>query len=303
ILDEGTELIERIKARGPFPMFTSCCPGWVRYVENYEPEAIPHLSSAKSPQQIFGAASKSYYPFLENINPEDVFTVSVMPCVAKKFESERPEMENNNIRNIDAVLTTRELGELIKKYGIKFENLNDSEVDPMMGTYTGAGTIFGVTGGVMEAALRSVKDILENTSLENVDYKIVRGFEGLKEATVTIDGNNYNVAVISGGKTISKFFSENMIKNKNYHFVEFMACPGGCINGGGQPYVTPMEKENKDYKNLRGEVLYSQDKNSNLRKSHKNQAVLDMYENFVNKEEHLHHHLFHTIYTNRKNNK
>lgn len=303
ILEEGTELIERIKAGGPFPMFTSCCPGWVRYVENYEPEAIPHLSSAKSPQQIFGAASKSYYPFVEKLDPKDVFTVSVMPCVAKKFESERPEMENHDTRDIDAVLTTRELGDLIKKYGIKFDTLEDSEVDPMMGTYTGAGTIFGVTGGVMEAALRSVKDILENTSLENVDYQAVRGFEGIKEATVNIAGNDYNVAVISGGKNISKFFSENMMERKNYHFVEFMACPGGCINGGGQPYVIPMEKENKDYRDLRGEVLYSQDRNSDLRKSHKNEAVLAMYENYVNKEKDLHHHLFHTTYTDRKNNK
>lgn len=300
IIEEGTELIERIKNNGPFPMFTSCCPGWIRLVEQFKPEYIKNLSSAKSPQQIFGAASKNYYPYIENLDPKSIFTVSIMPCVAKKFESERDEMNTNGIRDIDAVLTTRELADLIKTFKIDFNNLKDSEVDPMMGTYTGAGTIFGVTGGVMEAALRSVKDILENNSFDNIEYKEVRGFEGIKEATVKINNNEYNIAVVNGGANIFKFFDHNLLTNKNYHFVEFMVCPGGCINGGGQPHLKSFVKEKVDYKEIRGNVLYSQDKASTFRKSHKNPSVIFMYENYLNKDKNLHHSLFHTTYFNRK---
>ncbi|MGL6098278.1 MAG: [FeFe] hydrogenase, group A, partial [Fusobacteriaceae bacterium] len=261
IVEEGTELIDRIKNNGTFPMFTSCCPGWIRFVEQFKPEYIRNLSTAKSPQQIFGAATKNYYPALEKIDPKSIFTVSVMPCVAKKFESEREEMETNGNRDIDAVLTTRELADLIKIYNIDFKNLKESEADPMMGSYTGAGTIFGVTGGVMEAAVRSVKDILEGSSFENIEYRGVRGFDGIKETTVKISGNDYNLAVVSGGANIMKFFDENLIAKNNYHFVEFMACPGGCINGGGQPHVKMSERESSNYVQLRGDVLYSQDKN------------------------------------------
>lgn len=300
IIEEGTELIERVKVGGPFPMFTSCCPGWIRLVENYKPEFIKNLSTTKSPQQIFGAASKNYYPAMEKIDPKSVFTISIMPCVAKKFESERDEMETHSLRDIDAVLTTRELAELIKKYKVDFSDLKPSEVDPMMGEYTGAGTIFGVTGGVMEAAIRSVKDILENSSYETIDFKEVRGFEGIKEASVTIAGTTYNIAVVSGGNNIFKFFNENLATKNNYHFVEFMACPGGCINGGGQPHIKASIKDRVDYKELRGDVLYSQDENAKLRKSHKNPAVLAMYENYISKEKDLHHHLFHTTYVNRR---
>ncbi|MGL5057573.1 MAG: [FeFe] hydrogenase, group A, partial [Fusobacteriaceae bacterium] len=235
IVEEGTELIERVQNNGTFPMFTSCCPGWVRFIENYKPEYIKNLSTAKSPQQIFGAATKNYYPTAKNLDPKSIFTVSIMPCTAKKYESEREEMETHNIRDIDAVLTTRELADLIKKHNIDFNKLEDSEADSIMGEYTGAATLFGVTGGVMEAAIRSVKDILEGTSFENIEYTDVRGFEGIKETTVTIAGNDYNLAIVSGGANIFDFFDKNLVEKNNYHFVEFMVCPGGCINGGGQP--------------------------------------------------------------------
>ena len=299
IIEEGTELIERIQKNGVFPMFTSCCPGWVRFIENYKPEYIKNLSTAKSPQQIFGAATKNYYPAMNNLDPKSIFTVSIMPCVAKKYESERDEMQTHNIRDIDAVLTTRELAELIKMNGIDFKNLAHSEADSIMGEYTGAGIIFGVTGGVMEAALRSVKDIVEGTSLENIEYKEVRGFEGIKEATVKIDNVDYNLAIISGGTNIFRFFEENLVQKNNYHFVEFMVCPGGCINGGGQPHLKASTKDDTGYKELRGEVLYSQDRNSEIRKSHKNPSVLSMYENYINIEKERAHHLFHTTYKNK----
>lgn len=197
IMEEATELIERIKNNGPFPMLTSCCPSWVREVENYFPELVENLSTAKSPQQIFGAASKTYYPQVADIDPKKVFTVTVMPCTSKKFEADRPEMENKGIRNIDAVITTRELARMIKAAKIDFAKLEDSEVDPAMGEYTGAGVIFGATGGVMEAALRTAKDFMENDNLDNVDYEAVRGLAGIREAEVEIAGNEYKLAVVS----------------------------------------------------------------------------------------------------------
>ena len=202
IMEEATELIQRIKTGGPFPMFTSCCPAWVRQVENYYPNFIEHLSSAKSPQQIFGTASKTYYPQVADVDPKNVFTVTIMPCTAKKYEADRPEMENDGIRNIDAVITTRELAKMIKDAKIDFAKLEDSEADPAMGEYTGAGAIFGATGGVMEAALRTAKDFVEGKDLENIEYEQVRGLAGIKEATVEIGGDNYNVAVINGASSL-----------------------------------------------------------------------------------------------------
>lgn len=298
IMEEGTELIERIKENGPFPMFTSCCPGWIRLAENYYPNLLDNISSAKSPQQIFGAASKSYYPFIEKIDPKKVFTVSVMPCTSKKFEADRFEMVNDNIKNIDAVLTTRELAALIKRNNIDFNTLKDEDADPQMGEYTGAGTIFGATGGVMEAALRTAKDLIEGVSLENVDYKEVRGLKGIKEATVKIGGIDYKVAVVHGGSNLFEFIDSGMMDKGNYHFIEVMACPGGCVNGGGQPHVNSIDRENIDIKKIRASVLYKQDENLSKRKSHKNNSVLKMYDTFIGEpNKGKAHELFHLKYT------
>lgn len=280
IMEEATEFVQRVKSNGPFPMFTSCCPSWVRLVENYYPEFLDNLSTAKSPQQIFGTASKTYYPQIEGLDPKDVFTVTVMPCTSKKYEADRSEMIINGIKNIDAVITTRELVKMIKEAKINFADLEDSKADPAMGEYTGAGAIFGATGGVMEAALRSAKDFLENKDLNDIDYTQVRGFDGIKEATVEIDGDNYNVAVINGSSNLFKFMESGKINEKQYHFIEVMACPGGCINGGGQPHISAKEREKVDIKALRASVLYNQDKNLEKRKSHENTALLKMYENY-----------------------
>lgn len=286
IMEEATELIQRINAGGPFPMFTSCCPAWVRQVENYYPELIDNLSSAKSPQQIFGAASKTYYPEISDIDPKNVFTVTVMPCTAKKYEADRPEMENNGLRNIDAVITTRELARMIKARKIDFANLEDGVQDPAMGEYTGAGVIFGATGGVMEAAIRTAKDFVENKDIENIEYEQVRGLDGIKEATVNIGGNDYNVAVINGSANLFKFIESGKMNEKDYHFIEVMACPGGCVDGGGQPHVSASDREKIDVRAVRASVLYNQDKNFAKRKSHKNEALLNMYKNYMGEPGH-----------------
>ena len=300
IMEEGTELLERIKNNGPFPMFTSCCPGWIRLVENYYPEFLDNISSAKSPNQMFGAASKTYYPFISKISPKDVFTVSIMPCVAKKYEIDRPEMVNRGEKNIDASLTTRELVNLIKENQIDFKNLSNGEVDLAMGDYTGAGTIFGATGGVMEAALRTAKDLADGVSLENVEYKEVRGLEGIKEATVELGGREYNIAVINGAANFFKFMNEGIINSKQYHFIEVMACVGGCVNGGGQPQVSSKVRDEIKFRKLRASVLYNQDANLlPYRKSHKNKSLIKMYEDYIGKVGgEIAHELFHVSYKN-----
>ena len=298
IMEEATELLERIKNNGPFPMFTSCCPGWVRQAENYYPQLLENLSSAKSPQQIFGSATKTYYPEISGIDPKNVFTVTVMPCTAKKYEADRPEMEINGVREIDATITTRELAKLIKDAKINFAQLEDGEADPAMGEYTGAGTIFGATGGVMEAAIRSAKEFAEKKELENVDYVEVRGLKGVKEATIEIAGNEYNVAVINGSKNLAEFINSGKIDEKQYHFIEVMACPGGCVNGGGQPHVNNLEIERNDIKTVRASVLYNQDKNLEKRKSHENTAIKKMYETYMGEPgKGLAHKLLHRKYT------
>ena len=297
IMEEATELIERIKVGGPFPMFTSCCPAWVRQVENYYPNLLENLSSAKSPQQIFGAASKTYYPTISDIDPKNVFTVTIMPCTAKKYEADRPEMENNGLRNIDAVITTRELAKMIKDAKIDFSKLEDSEADPAMGEYTGAGAIFGATGGVMEAALRTAKDFVEGKDLENIEYKQVRGLAGIKEATIEIGGANYNVAVINGSSSLFDFINSGKMDEKKYHFIEVMACPGGCVNGGGQPHVNATDRLTMDIRSVRASVLYNQDKNLKKRKSHENVALNKMYDTYMGKPGHgKAHELLHMSY-------
>ena len=281
IMEETTEFLERVKAGGPFPMFTSCCPGWVRLAENYYPEILNNLSSAKSPQQEFGAASKTYYPHITGLDPKSIFTVTIMPCIAKKYEIAREGMEFNGLREIDAVLTTRELARLIKKNKIDFVNLEDGEVDPAMGEHTGAGAIFGATGGVMEAALRTAKDFVEGKDLENVDYTAVRGIDGIKEATVEIGGAEYKVAVVNGSAALFEFMKSGKI-NEGYHFIEVMACNGGCVNGGGQPHVKADDRATMDIRKIRASVLYNQDaKVLEKRKSHQNKALLKMYETYM----------------------
>lgn len=282
IMEEGTELIERIKNNGPFPMYTSCCPGWIRLVENYYPNLLENISSAKSPQQMFGATTKTYYSKLTGIPAEKIFTVTIMPCTAKKFEADREEMVNaDNNRDVDAVLETRELIKLIKDSGIYFDKLKEEEVDKELGYYTGAATIFGATGGVMEAALRTAKDLVENVSLENVEYKAVRGLEGIKEATVKIGGNDYEVAVIHGAANLFKFMESDLAKEKKYHFIEVMSCPGGCVNGGGQPHLTAKQREEVNIAKERAKVLYNQDAKLQYRKSHSNPFILDMYDKYM----------------------
>lgn len=298
IMEEATELIERIEKKGPFPMFTSCCPGWVRQVENYYPELLENLSSAKSPQQIFGTASKTYYPHMSDIDPAKVFTVTIMPCTAKKYEADRPEMEQNGLREIDAVLTTRELAKLIKAAKINFAKLEDEKADPAMGEYTGAAVIFGATGGVMEAAIRTAKEFVESKELDVVDYTEVRGLEGVKEATIEIGGNDYNVAVINGAVNLTEFINSGKMDSKKYHFIEVMTCPGGCVNGGGQPHINNLDVEKVDIKTVRASVLYNQDKNATKRKSHENEALKKMYDTFMGKPGHgKAHELLHFKYT------
>lgn len=287
IKEESLEFIKRIKNGGPFPMFTSCCPSWVRLVQNKYPQYLKNLSTAKSPQQIFGAATKSYYPAISNIDAENIFTVSIMPCIAKKYEADLDYNNINGIKEIDAVITAREFAKLIKEQKIPFTKLEDSDADPAMGEYSGAGVIFGATGGVMEAAIRSAKDIMENKELDNIEYKQIRGFNGIKESSVEINGQTYNIAVVNGANNFTEFIESGKINEKQYHFIEVMACEGGCINGGGQPHVSSETRTNVDYKKLRASVLYNQDKNKPLekRKSHKNPSIVKMYENFVYKQE------------------
>ena len=242
--------------------------------------------------------TQTYYPEVSKIDPKNIFTVTVMPCTAKKYEADRPEMEVNGLREIDATITTRELAKLIKDAKINFVQLEDSEADPAMGEYTGAGTIFGATGGVMEAAIRSAKEFAEKKELENVDYVEVRGLQGVKEAIVEIAGNEYNVAVINGAKNLAEFINSGKINEKQYHFIEVMACPGGCVNGGGQPHVNNLEIEKNDIKTIRASVLYNQDKNAAKRKSHENTAIKKMYETYMGEPgKGLAHKLLHRKYT------
>ena len=298
IMEEGTELLERIENNGTLPLFTSCSPGWIRYIEQYQPSYLENLSSCKSPNQMCGAMVKHYLAPKLNVKPEDVVVVSVMPCIAKKSEAKRSEMEFDGIRDVDYVLTTRELAALIKRRGIDFVNLEDYKPTSPLAEFTGAGNIFGATGGVMEAAIRTVAEILEGKELDSIDYEVVRGNKEIKEATVILGGKEINVAVVHGGKAIKEFFEILEKGEKQYHFVEFMGCVGGCINGGGQPIVKCDVLEKVDVKALRAKALYDQDANMPLRKSHKNESVMKAYEEFLGKPgSHKAHDLLHTHYS------
>ena len=301
IVEEATELLNRIKNGGKLPMITSCSPGWVRYLEYYYPELTDNLSTCKSPHQMLGALTKTYYAEKMGINPADIYMVSIMPCVAKKTEKVRPHMDGAGYPDVDAVLTTRELAKLIKENGIMFDKLPKGEYDSPMGEFTGAGVIFGATGGVMEAALRTAVYYLTGEKPANPEFTDVRGMEGIKEATYDVGGVKVKVAVASGLKN-AKVICEK-IKNgtADYQFVEIMCCPGGCVNGGGQPIVSNDVKMSVDYKALRANALYTQDEKATLRCSHENPFVQDVYKNYLGEVGgEKAHHLLHTVYFKRK---
>jgi iron-only hydrogenase group A len=299
ILEEGTELLNRIKNGGKLPLITSCSPGWIKFCEHNYHEFLDNLSSCKSPQQMFGAVAKSYYAELMGIDPKNIFVVSIMPCTAKKFEAGREELNVNGISDVDAVLTTRELAKMIKQARIDFNFISDGKYDSIMGGSTGAAVIFGTTGGVMEAALRTVADILTGQDLKEIEYTSVRGMEGIKEASVNINGMDIKVAVAHGTGNAAKLLDKVKSGEANYHFIEVMGCPGGCINGGGQPIILDKEKT-EAVKQLRAQGLYSIDKGRKYRKSHENPEIKKLYEEYLGEpNSHKAHHLLHTKYIER----
>ena len=303
IMEEGYEFINRLQNDGVLPMITSCSPGWINYAEKYYPEVLDHLSSCKSPHMMFGAMAKSYYAKVNQIDPKDIYVVSIMPCTAKKGEKERPEMIKDEIKDVDAVLTTRELGKLIKMFGIHFNDLPDEKFDQdLFGEYTGAGAIFGTSGGVMEAALRTVVDVLTQQDLEKVDYQMVRGVEGLKEATLQVGDLELKVAVAQSMSVAKPLLEQIKNHTSPYHFIEIMGCPGGCINGGGQSYVNAFVRNSGfDHKKARAKALYDEDLSLPQRKSHKNKQIQELYKNYLGApNSHLAHTLLHTTYHPKK---
>ncbi len=302
IMEEGTELVDRLKNNGKLPLITSCSPGWIKFCEHFYPDMLDNLSTCKSPQNMFGAVLKSYYAEKMGIDPSKIFVVSVMPCTAKKYEAERPELASTGYPDIDEVLTTRELAEMIKEAGIDFRNLEDSQFDDPMGEATGAGVIFGATGGVMEAALRSVPYLLTGKDDDNVDVKIVRGVEAVKEAEVEVAGVKIKAAVVHGLGNARKVLDKIRAGEADYQFIEIMACPGGCVNGGGQPIQPASVRLETDLREQRAKAVYEEDQGSTLRRSHHNPKVLKMYEEyFETPGGHKSHKLLHTHYVPRDN--
>ncbi len=301
IMEEANELVERIKNGGVLPMITSCSPGWIKYCETYHPDFLPNLSSCKSPHEMLGAMVKTYYAEKAGIDPKDIAVVSVMPCTAKKFEAARPELGHNGMADVDVVITTRELARMIKEANIEFERLPDGDFDSLMGESTGAAVIFGATGGVMEAALRTAYETITGEKLEDVEFHAVRGIEGIKEATVNIGGTDVNVAVANGTGNATKMLEMAKSGEKNYTFLEVMACPGGCVNGGGQPIVSAQTKMDVDVRVERAKALYGEDRAKALRKSHENEEIKQIYKDFLDKPgSHLAHELLHTTYQKRE---
>ncbi len=304
ILEEGTELLHRVTTGGVLPMITSCSPGWIRYCEINYPDFLDNLSTCKSPQQMMGALVKTYYAEKFNIDPKKIVSVSVMPCIAKKTEATRPEMGRDGIQDIDIVLTTRELGDMIKQARINFNSLPEEEPDSILGDYSGAAVIFGNTGGVMEAALRTVADILTGESLTAIEYDDVRGLEGVKETSVTLPiggvPTEIKVAVAHGTANAAKVLDAVRAGEKDFHFIEVMACPGGCVHGGGQSHVSAKERLVLDPKACRANALYSEDERQVIRKSHDNPEVKKLYEDYLKEPNgELSHKLLHTHYHKR----
>ena len=297
IMEEGSELLKRVKTGGRLPMITSCSPGWIKFIEHFYPELLPHVSTCKSPQQMFGALAKTYYAQLADIDPKDIFVASIMPCTAKKYEVSRPEMCSSGYRDVDAVLTTRELGRMIRQAGIDFESLPEEVYDTPMGQYSGAATIFGATGGVMEAALRTVYAVVTGKNMPSLDITPVRGLEGVKEAAMEVgELGEVRVAVAHGLANARKLLDRIVNGIADYHFIEIMTCPGGCVGGGGQPLPVNNEK-----RALRAQALYLDDGEvQQFRQSHENPAIKQLYEQFL--EEPLgekSHKLLHTHYVER----
>jgi len=305
IMEEGNELLERVTHGGVLPMMTSCSPGWIRYIEYQYPELLPHLSSAKSPHMMFGAITKTYWAKNKGIDPKDIFVVSIMPCIAKKSEIQRPECKTADYVDVDAVLTTRECGRLIKMFGVDWDELEDDKFDEdLLGDYTGAAVIFGATGGVMEAALRTVKQKLDGKKLEKVDFEACRGMAGVKEAEVDLNGTKIWIAIASSMSCAKPLLEEVKNKTSKYTFIEIMGCPGGCINGGGQSIISSKVKNGKlgyGYKELRMKALYDEDQLSDVRISSDNVQIQDLYKNFLGEPgSELAEHLLHTSYTPKK---
>ena len=300
IMEEGYELIDRVKNGGVLPMITSCSPGWIKYCETFYPEFIPNLSSCKSPHEMEGAMVKTYFAEKEGIDPKNIVVVSVMPCTAKKFEAARPELGANGLADVDVVITTRELARMIKRAGINFTALPDEDFDKMLGESTGAGVIFGATGGVMEAALRTAYEVITGETLENVNLEMVRGLQGIKEASLDLNGLTVNVAVAHSTAMASYLLDQVKAGKKDYTFIEVMGCPGGCVNGGGQPIVSPERREKEDPRVLRAKALYDEDAGKALRKSHENPEIKKIYADFLGEpNSHKAHELLHTTYAKR----
>ena len=300
IMEEGTELLNRINNGGVLPMITSCSPGWIKYCEYFYPDFIPNLSTCKSPNQMQGAVTKTYFAKQNDLDPRDIYVVSVMPCTAKKFEIARPEFGRDGYRDVDANLTTRELARMIRQAGLDFVHLPDEEFDDMLGESSGAGVIFGVTGGVMEAALRTVVDVLTGEDMPRLEYGDVRGLEGIKEATVNVNGTDINVAIVHGTANAAKLLNAIRAGEKTYHFIEVMGCPGGCVTGGGQPIVDARTRYYVDPRAARAAATYSEDESMAIRKSHKNPAVQKLYAEFLGEpNSHIAHELLHTTYVDR----
>ena len=304
IMEEATELLHRMKTGGTLPMITSCSPGWVNYCEYYYGDLLPHLSSCKSPHEMFGAILKSYYCEKAGIDPRDMFVVSIMPCTAKKYEKERPQLQKDGVKDVDAVLTTRELGKLIKRSGIRFDKLPEEQFDnDIVGEYTGAGVIFGVTGGVMEAALRTAIYTVTGKEPEKAELTEVRGFKGVREAAYDLNGTKVKIAVAHGMKNAKVLLDDIRAGKSEYQFIEIMGCPGGCIAGGGQPYVRPcfLPNEGTDildtYKEKRAAALYKEDKSKTYRFSHRNPQIIELYKEYLGEpNSHKAHELLHTTY-------
>ena len=295
IMEEGTELLRRLKGEGPLPMITSCCPAWVKYCETYAPDYTKHLSTAKSPQQMFGALIKTCFAEKEKVDPESICSVSIMPCTAKKFECKRPELADSGYQDVDYALTVQELARLIQTAGICFADLPDTPFDDPFGLGSGAGLIFGATGGVMEAALRTVHTVVTGRPMEKLEYLPVRGFEGIKSAEVDLDGTVVKVAVVHGLKNAKLLLDEIKAGKSEYHFIEIMACPGGCIGGGGNAPRTWKKVE------ARKKAIYEAEKELPVRQSHENPAIKWIYDNYLGEpNSHLAHKLLHTTYRNRQ---
>ena len=300
IVEEATELIERLTKGGTIPMITSCSPGWIKYCEHYFPEFTENISTCKSPQQMFGALMKTYFAKKTGYDPKDIFFVSAIPCTAKKFEVGRPDQNAGGVPDVDVAITTREVGRMIERAGINFRALADEKFDAPFDISSGAGVIFGATGGVMEAALRYAAEIILGKKIEKVEFPEVRGTEGLKFATYDLEGTKVNVAVASGTKNAKKLLNGVKSGEYNVQFIEIMCCPGGCVNGGGQPYQTAAVRASVDLKKVRAQVLYNDDAARDLRKSQDNAGVMKLYEEFLGKPgSHVAHEVLHTSYIKR----